>query len=218
MDGTAARSAATPGTGAGPGGAVAGVSRDPLTRESVVAAARAQIQEHGLESLSLRRIASALGVTAPALYAYVTDKRDLLRAVAETAFADLLERFEAIAVEDPIERMRQLSRAYVDYSVANPELFRTMFLFPPDLAMGGSTGEELPLATHTFNYAIDAISAAQAGGLLRTDLDPLLVTLTSWTATHGLADVLSLGFAFDDATRDLIVDNVIDTVLRGLRP
>lgn len=207
----------TPGTG---GRAPKGdpLARETLTRAAVVAAARAHIVEHGLESLSLRRIGSALGVTAPALYAYVTDKRDLLRAVAETAFADLLARFDAIESDDPVDRMRQLSRTYVTFSLDHPELFRTMFLFPPEVSIGDATGEELPLATQAFNYAADAITEAQAVGAIRADLDPLLVTFTSWTATHGLADVLHLGFAFDDATREVLIEGVLDTVLRGLRP
>ena len=63
--------------------------RPALTRAAIVEEARRSIIADGLEALSLRRIASALDVTAPALYAYVTDKGDLLRAVAEGELADL---------------------------------------------------------------------------------------------------------------------------------
>ena len=44
----------------------------------------------GLEAVSLRRVGANLGVTAPALYAYVTDKSDLLRSVAEVEFDHLM--------------------------------------------------------------------------------------------------------------------------------
>jgi hypothetical protein len=44
-----------------------------------------------------------------------------------------------------------------------------------------------------------------------------MVGLTLWTATHGAADVLLMGFGFDDATRDQLVDAVIDTLIEGLR-
>src|SRR5215831_5461101 len=56
-------------------------SRPPLTRETVVAATRELIEDEGLEAVSFRRLAQRLGVTAPALYAYVSDKDDLLRSV-----------------------------------------------------------------------------------------------------------------------------------------
>jgi len=192
--------------------------RETLTREAVVGAARAHIVERGLESLSLRQIGASLGVTAPALYAYVTDKRDLLRGVAESAFQELLTRFDAVDEPEPLTRVRALSRVYIAFALDNPELFRTMFLFPPELALGDTTGQELPLATQAFNYAIDALVEAQAAGLIRNDLDPLIVTFASWTATHGLATVLNLGFAFDAATRDLLVESTLDTMIAGLRP
>ncbi len=198
--------------------APADVPREPLTRESVVGAARAHIVERGLESISLRQIGASLGVTAPALYAYVTDKRDLLRGVAESAFQELLTRFDAVRETEPLTRMRALSRVYITFALENPELFRTMFLFPPELALGDTTGQELPLATQAFNYAIDALTAAQAAGLVRDDVDPLIVTFTNWTVTHGLATVLNLGFAFDAATRDLLVESTLDTLIAGLRP
>ena len=68
----------------------------PLTRESVIEAARRSIVADGLEAVSLRKLAASLGVTAPALYAYVDDKRDLLRAVAEREFQRLARRRQRI--------------------------------------------------------------------------------------------------------------------------
>lgn len=191
--------------------------RETLTRDAVVAAARDQILTKGLDAVSLRQVAAALGVTAPALYAYVTDKRDLLRAVAEDEFRRLLDRFAEVSETRPLERMRQLSTVYVTYAIENPELFKTMFLFPPELSIGEATGQELPMATQAFNYAIDAVREGMATGEL-AEADPTLVTFVSWTATHGLADVLNLGFAFDDATRDLLISTTIDTIIDGLRP
>jgi len=190
--------------------------RETLTREAVVAATRALIVDESLAAVSLRRVGAALGVTAPALYAYVTDKRDLLRAVAEYEFARLIERFEAIDDPDPLVRMRQQSRAYIDHALENPELFKTMFLFPPDLAFGGTTGEELAQATRTFEVALVAITEAIEQGLIR-NIDPLTAGLTLWTATHGCADVLNMGFEFDEAGREELITRVLDTVIAGLQ-
>src|SRR6476660_303708 len=90
----------------------------PLTRESVIEAARRSIVADGLEAVSLRKLAASVGVTAPALCAYVDAKRDLLRAVAEREFQRLADAFERIDDPDPVERMRQMSRAYVEQALA----------------------------------------------------------------------------------------------------
>ncbi|MCC5952103.1 MAG: TetR/AcrR family transcriptional regulator [Acidimicrobiia bacterium] len=190
--------------------------RDPLTREAVLAATRTLIIADGLDKLSLRRVARELGVTAPALYAYMADKRDLLRAVAESAFDELVEQFEVVDDPDPLERIAAYSRIYIRYALANPELFRTMFIFPPELALSSPTGEELPAATRAFDRPREAVEAAIAAGLLR-DVDPLIASLTLWTATHGAADVLLMGFGFDEAGTELLVDSVVTTVVNGLR-
>lgn len=186
-----------------------------LSRETVIDAARQCIVADGLEAVSLRKLAATLGVTAPALYAYVTDKRDLLRGVAEREFQRLGSTFAQIDDPDPVERMRQMSRAYVAQALAEPELFRTMFQFSPDLAIGAKTGAEDQLATATFELALTSVVEALDSGALRP-ADPLTVALTMWSATHGVADMLLMGFPFDPSTQQVLVDSVIDTIITGL--
>ena len=187
----------------------------PLNRQSVIDAARDCIVADGLDAISLRKLAATLGVTAPALYAYVDDKRDLLRGVAELEFRRLSSRFEQIDDPDPVERMRQMSHAYVEQALAEPELFRTMFQFSPDLAIGTPTGAEDELATSVFELALSSVVEAIDAGALRR-AEPITVALTIWSATHGVVDMLLMGFPFDDATGQVLVDSVIDTVLAGL--
>ena len=190
-------------------------TRVTLTREAVIEATRALIVAESLDAVSLRRVAAALGVTAPALYAYVTDKRDLLRGVAERELRGLIGHFEAIDDPDPIQRIRQFSHVYIDFALANPELFKTIFLFPPDLAIGAPTGEELPMATQAFEVPLQAIAEAIESGVFRP-ADPIMAGLTLWTATHGCADVLLMGFEFDQPGRDAVITSVLDTVIAGL--
>lgn len=186
-----------------------------LTRESVLVAAREMIRDGGLEGLSLRRLAANLGVTAPALYAHIGSKRDLLQGVAEAEFAEMLARFREVSCPDPIERLRGLSRAYIDYSRENPFLFRTMFLFRPELT-ASPRDDEPASATGVFRFAAAPIEEAiESGVILRSD--PLLTALTLWTAIHGLATVILAGPDFGPGTETDLVESVIDTVLAGLQ-
>ena len=57
--------------------------RAPVSRESVVRAALALLADGGLESVSFRRIAKALGVSGPTLYWHVENKRQLMDLMAE---------------------------------------------------------------------------------------------------------------------------------------
>ncbi|MEI8080259.1 MAG: TetR/AcrR family transcriptional regulator [Actinomycetes bacterium] len=188
--------------------------RPGLNRAAVVMAARDIVVADGLEGLSLRRIAADLGVTAPALYAYVDDKVDLLRGVAELEFERLADRFDAIDTPDPLARIREQAVAYVNHALEDPALFRVMFLFRPDWAQQPSV-DELPAATKTFALGASAIDAAMASGALRS-ADPLLVAISVWAAAHGAASVLLAGINLGAEYESQVVATVIDNLLAGL--
>ena len=189
--------------------------RPALTRQVIVDAARQMIIDEGLASLSLRQIAATLDVTAPALYAYLADKGDLLRAVAEDELAALITRFEEVDDADAVDRVRAYFRAYVDHARANPELYPVMFLFPPVVDPATTIGREIPMATTAFTLPSEAVTEAVGSGAF-AEIDPVQASLVLFTAAHGTASVLLMGFGFDTATEDLLVDTAIDTVVTGL--
>jgi AcrR family transcriptional regulator len=135
--------------------------------------------------------------------------------VAELELRDLIARFERIDDPDPLERIREFSRVYIAYALDHRELFKTIFLFPPDLDIGAPTGQELPMATSAFEMPLQAITDAIESGVFRP-ADPVMAGLTLWTATHGCADVLLLGFEFDETGREALITSVLDTVIAGL--
>jgi AcrR family transcriptional regulator len=56
----------------------AGMPRDALHQEQIIQAAIALLDEGGIESLTMRRLGSRLGITAAALYWHIESWRDLL--------------------------------------------------------------------------------------------------------------------------------------------
>jgi TetR/AcrR family transcriptional regulator, tetracycline repressor protein len=66
-----------------------GTRRRGLTREAIVAQALEIGDAEGLEAVSLRRLASELGVTPMALYRHVRDKEDLVNAMMEVVLEGL---------------------------------------------------------------------------------------------------------------------------------
>jgi len=81
-----------------------------LTRELVIATARRHLEADGLGRFSLRAVARDLEVTAPALYAYVSSKEELVALVAAAHFEALARRFEEVGDDDPLDRSRDLDR------------------------------------------------------------------------------------------------------------
>ena len=190
------------------------VERVQLSREIIIARAHSMIVEHGLDAVSLRGVAAALGVTAPALYAYVDDKLDMLRGVAESEFERLLASFETIEAESPLELVRLQAHAYVRYALADPALFQMIFLFRPDFVPQPNV-DELPAATRAFASGASSVEAAMADGSLRAG-DPMLVSLALWAATHGAASMLLAQLNLGPEYESQILATVIDNLVRGL--
>lgn len=187
--------------------------RPPLTRDAIVDAARQITVVGGLEGLNMRRVAAALGVTAPALYAHVRHKSDLVEGIAEVELERLVERFEQVDDADPVVRVRRYARAYVEHALDEPELFQVMFLTQPNLTL--DQGDDLPIATKAFSLPATATAEAIESGAFKP-ADPLMASLTMWTAVHGVATVLLMGLELDEAGTDELVTSVVETIVAGL--
>lgn len=74
----------------------------------------------GLDAVSIRRVASELGVTSMALYRHVNDKSDLYSGMLDTVMAD----FEPAAGIDPTmpwqDQVRRLLRNGIEFLTARP--------------------------------------------------------------------------------------------------
>src|SRR3954452_13218432 len=90
-------------------------TRTPLSRERILRAALELADEHGIEALSMRKLAQQLGFEAMSLYNHVQNKKDLLDGMLELVLAeteppgdegtwDEAIRRSAISVHDALRR------------------------------------------------------------------------------------------------------------------
>jgi AcrR family transcriptional regulator len=84
--------------------------RARLSREQVARAALDLLDRHGLEALSMRRLAGQLGVGTMTLYGYFNGKDDLLDAVIDAAVADREPTTLEGPWQDQLRRLMQASR------------------------------------------------------------------------------------------------------------
>jgi len=160
---------------------------DPLTRERIVAAAVQQLDAHGVEKLTMRRLAQQLDVTATALYWHVATKDDVLDLALDHIFGDvpiphpsddlradlrsLLLGWRAAMLRHP------WSPALLGRPLLGPNvLARTEFL-QSTLARGGLA--DIALATATHVLASYVIGAAMTEVSWRRADGP-----ASWSAAH----------------------------------
>jgi AcrR family transcriptional regulator len=188
-----------------------------LSRDAILDEARTMIVARGIDEFSLRKLAGRLGVTAPSLYRFFDSKDAIVAAIADAEFAQLIEVIEAAAArhDDPVAQIQAQSTAYDERAAASPALFAVMFAYRPPWSEGQSL-PELPLASKAWQLASTAVEAAIADGRLR-EPDPVLASLTIWSAVHGVAALLTAGGPGAASSLDrMLVASVIDAVVDGL--
>lgn len=98
------------------------------TRGEILAAAWDLCREHGLAGLSLRELASRVGMRAPSLYSYFGSKDDIYDAM----FAQGQQALLAAEPADPVPArsrawMKAEAEAFFSFCVADPVRYQLMF-------------------------------------------------------------------------------------------
>jgi AcrR family transcriptional regulator len=84
--------------------------RAPLSREQVIAAAVALVDCDGLDGLSMRRLASEVGVEAMSLYHHVRDKADVLDAVVGAVLDQMVLPTSGTGADRALQVVREFRR------------------------------------------------------------------------------------------------------------
>jgi AcrR family transcriptional regulator len=108
-----------------------------VTRDAILDAAMALLDEDGDAGLTMRSLAARLGVTPMSLYHHVTDRAGLLRALSDRLYGDVLQGVEDVG--GPVDGIRMLLTRYYDAVVTHPQL--TLAIFAEPAAFAGASRE-----------------------------------------------------------------------------
>ena len=160
-------------------------------REALLDTAIEQLHEGGVENLSLRALARAVGVSQTAPYRHFEDKSELLAAMATNGYRDLLRALRetgAAAGDCPKEQLFAFAHAYVDYAANNPRLFKLMF---GPAVQPTSKYPELRMASRdTLQLVQDIIQRGLDRNIFRDVEGVAYMTNVAWASIYGLSTLL----------------------------
>jgi len=184
-----------------------------LMRAEILTAAQHIIRTQGLDALSLRALAKAVGVTAPALYEYFDSKDAILRALFVQGSEVMLTLMEQVIADSPpgLPALQAVLTGYRAFARDEPDYFRLLFSsVDPALAI---TEEEYGGMHSIFERFVGVIVGSIEAGELQP-LPPFVMSCSLWALTHGVAlletesfmshkdlDGDGKGFHFDSAVR-----------------
>lgn len=161
-------------------------SGEQLRAEIIGAAKELMAAASTSDDVSIRAVATAVGVSAPSLYLHFADKQELINAVVIDVF-EALDRDMVAAGADattPIERLLAYGMAYVRFGWTYPEHYRIATMDPcprPDV-------DEM-LANGCFVHFRSAVEECIAAGDI-VGGDSLATTIELWAAAHGITALL----------------------------
>jgi len=99
------------------------------TAEKIQSAARRLLEKEGAEGVSMRRVATAVGITPMALYRHYPNRDGILNVLADEGFDALAVRLNALKLRGGYERqLTKVLDAFLDFALERPRLFELMFL------------------------------------------------------------------------------------------
>lgn len=178
--------------------------------------------ELGEDGLTMRGIASRLGVSATALYQHFEGKASILRAIRFHGLGMLnKELVDCFDSGEPLACIEQLSKKYIHFARKNSWLYGVLFSGEA-FDYSALTDEEQQYVFESHVKVIDALKKAKETGQLRDGVDVETAPLLIWASNHGLAMLMLHGrigsqpgaMHVDDESA--FIDRFVENSVRGL--
>lgn len=172
-------------------------------REQILRAAEALFIARGVEHVSTREIARAVGISQPSLYAHFDSRERIAIELCVRAFEALGARLRtALDTPGPIrDRLFRICRTYIEFGLENEAAYRVAFM----LDMSAHEHEQMPVLE----------AGLATFGLLRGLFDELpmdadardLAAQSVWVGIHGLVAIILARPDFPFVDRDRLIDH-----------
>ncbi len=188
-------------------------------RQKILDAASELFAKEGYANVSMRKIAQKIEYSPTTIYLYFKDKTDLLNQICDETFSKLIMDIEKIETTfyEPISCLRKGMRTYVDFGLKFPNHYEVTFITPISDYLGeehhpyeGSNGQKA--FEHIVKMVTDSMKSSQ---IKRGDVATISQTL--WAGIHGVTSLLIAHKEFPFVEKDALIDNTIETLIKGLQ-
>ena len=186
-------------------------------RARIVDAAIEVFARRGFQAARISDIARRAGVADGTIYLYFRNKEDLLLTIFEEKMEEVLVSLQAAlaSATDPVEGMREYARFHFEQLRIHPALAQ---VFQVELRQSHRFFREYrPEKLWQYLGVFESlVSAGQAQGMFRDDVDPFLVKWAFFGALDELAIQWVLARKRDRFNLDRAAEQVVDVFLCGM--
>ncbi|NMO15399.1 TetR/AcrR family transcriptional regulator [Pyxidicoccus fallax] len=163
------------------------------TRQLILDAARELFVNEGYEAVTMRRVAEKIEYSPTAIYVHFKDKAALMRELVAHDFLRFAESLNKVArVQDPLERLRKLGRAYLAFAQEHPATYKLLFMqrYPPEVDDDKHGIQQGNPEQDAYAFLQKMVQEAKDAGCFKPEhQDVDLISQTLWGGLHGLVSL-----------------------------
>ncbi|HIF95125.1 MAG: TetR/AcrR family transcriptional regulator [Myxococcales bacterium] len=177
------------------------------TRGVILDATEELLLSVGVRGFSVRKLVDQCGYSAPTIYHHFSDKDGLIDALLEQRLTSLASDLKRVPlVEDPVENLRSLSRAFAQFGLRNPTHYQLLMQVREHDDRMIESAEEARRLMETPAERID-----ERKWIIFGDLESFRQAI--WTMVHGIVSMHAL--RPDVEWREDLLDRSIEGIIRG---
>jgi len=169
-------------------------------QERILEAALDVIVQEGYPALTMRRIASKIGMTAPNIYNYYQSKDELYISLVIRGFEILKRELTSVydAYENPVDRGAALARAYIDFGLKHSSYYDIMFTYPTPkyndylgTPLEKLSEVEYKISMDIATLALDAVRSLFNKDIAQDEQAIQMRFIAAWSMLHGMISLLN---------------------------
>ena len=190
------------------------LSRDER-REQIIEVTLDHVAENGVRGTTLSKIAAAIDVTTPALYAHFQNRRDILLATIDELFERRTLPHRYPLEGNAIERLRSLGHRHTELLGADDDKsVLALFEFiaaPPEEGLRETMGSKILLLVDDI---ASIVREGQSEGTVRKDADPTQVAwmIVSRAWTEDITNLLGVGHEWNEERSNRMLELILDSI------
>jgi AcrR family transcriptional regulator len=158
-------------------------------RGKILQSARELFMDRGFEHTSIRNIAEKIDYSPTTIYLYFKDKDAVFYALHQEGFTLLNQYFKSLGlVSDPFERLKAISKAYIQFAIENGEYYDLMFIVRSPMNSIDKDRTEWKEGDSAFKFVVETIQQCIDKGYFK-GMHTEILAFTVWAMVHGIVSL-----------------------------
>lgn len=189
--------------------------KESSLRDQILQISRDLLFNDGYQSLSMRKIAGKIGVSATSIYLHFKNKDELIHTLIEESVDDLSAFIENHVNRQSgcIDRFKATVQSYVEFALNNPEKYEIIYIVQP-FKMSRFPKEKFRKIRRSYEWLADVLIECVNEGLMILE-DPLLAAYSVWAQVHGIVSVVLSQRLDARINKECFINESIELITHG---